>query len=418
MPAGESSPTPEGEDESAGAEHGAQDEPRAPVPTGGSSDTPPDDATSEFTGVDLHRTVLSASLDPVCVLDVEEHTLVDCNDAFADLVGSSRGAAIARRIAPLQLMRGTQDLGFEGLRDAAGWRGEGRLVRHDGSTTYVEVGVHRVGGRRSLDYCFVRDRSKARLGELRDRDHQEALAQVSRLSTLGEMAAGIAHEFNQPLAAIVNYANGCARMLEQRGEGDETVFRGLRAIAEQGRRASEVIRRLRTFTRRAEQNREPFLVSDLVTDALDLSSQRFVRAKVDVSTRFRTDDERVVVDGIQIEQVLMNLLLNATEALVGSPDPRLRVETEAVRVPGAPGFVSVTVADTGAGVPEEGQNRVFEPFYSDSGARLGLGLTIAQSIVEAHGGRLWLERDAAEIPPGFRTAFRFTLPRRNAPMGP
>lgn len=268
------------------------------------------------------------------------------------------------------------------------------------------------------------------LADRTEQERQEALAHVSRLSTLGEMASGIAHEFNQPLAAIVNYANGCMRLLEQRGVDDQMVFRALGSIVDQGQRASGIIRRLRSFARREEDDREPLRLSSIVEESIQLISQPRRRAKVQITADFASADDMVVANGVQIQQVVINLLLNAIEALGaldGDRERRIRVST---RIAGDPGsssgvraleslaaertqaYVEAIVEDNGPGVSDEVSQRLFDPFYSASGRGLGLGLPIGRSIIESHGGRLWLSapEDGSSDPPGAR--FHFTLPVR------
>ena len=266
------------------------------------------------------------------------------------------------------------------------------------------------------------------LADRTEQERQEALAHVSRLSTLGEMASGIAHEFNQPLAAIVNYANGCMRLLEKRGVDDQMVFRALGSIVDQGQRASGIIRRLRSFARREEDDREPLRLADVLEESIQLISQPRRRAKVQIAADFTATDDVVVVDGVQIQQVVINLLLNAIEALGaldGDRDRRIRVSTRVAADPGsssgvrafepppaenAQAYVEVIVEDNGPGVSDEVSQRLFDPFYSASGRGLGLGLPIGRSIIEAHGGRLWLSApaDGSSDPRGAR--FHFTLP--------
>ena len=269
---------------------------------------------------------------------------------------------------------------------------------------------------------------EAALEERTEHERQQAFARVSRLSTLGEMASGIAHEFNQPLAAIVNYANGCMRLLEQRDVDDQMVFQALGSIVDQGQRASGIIRRLRSFARRGEGDREPLRMADILEESIQLMAEPSRRARVQIVTEFAADDDVVIVDGIQIQQVVINLLLNAIEALGATDEEherRIRVSTLLVGDPGSSSgvrtierltaespraYVETIVEDNGPGVSGNVSRRLFDPFYSASGKGLGLGLPIGRSIVESHGGRLWLSAtmESSLDPAGAR--FRFTLP--------
>ncbi|MEM8710263.1 MAG: ATP-binding protein, partial [Planctomycetota bacterium] len=262
-----------------------------------------------------------------------------------------------------------------------------------------------------------------------------ALAHVARLSTLGEMTSGIAHELNQPLAAIVNYANGCARILSAQGLEDPMVNKGLNAIAEQGKRAADIIARMRKFSRRDDDKREPFLIQDVLSEAIELSMTELHKAGITVETHFAPIREIVVVDGIQIEQVALNLIRNAIEALAqerilvksdpaspqpvplsekGPPSITIRTQraenTRSEAIGGAPGSVTVSIEDNGPGVPAELVDRLFDPFFPAAGDQIGLGLTISRSIIESHGGRLWY------APGEVGASFRFTLPLRTVPI--
>lgn len=304
------------------------------------------------------------------------------------------------------------------------WRGPADLARADGTTAAVELScVHDEASERF--HCFVRDRTEINLRDFREREHHEALAHVARLATLGEMASGLAHEFNQPLAAIVNYANGSVRILQQKGVDEPHVVRALDAIVDQVGRASDIIKRLRTFARRSADDREPYLVSDIVVDAMELCSRQAARSGARLETRVVDGTDEVLVDGIKLEQVVMGLVLNAIEAVGETREPRIRVE---VLGDGGGDLVEVAVSDNGRGIDEATRLRIFEPFFTaqrsggearpETGASrgLGLGLSTARSTIEAHGGRLWLEEDPARVPEGYVTCFRFTLPRRHASM--
>ena len=223
---------------------------------------------------EFYKPIAETALDGICVLD-GDLAMIDCNDAFVELCQFPREELLESGPIHLQPVVGIEDQHIS-LRTFAGlgrWRGEALLHQHrDGVELRVELGC-RVTGRGPSEryYCFVRDLSERRSAEKRESDHQRALAHVARLSTLGEMTSGIAHELNQPLAAIVNYANGCARILSAQGNDDPQVQKGLEAIAQQGSRAAEIIRRMRSFARLESDKREPFHVSDVLSEAIELS---------------------------------------------------------------------------------------------------------------------------------------------------
>jgi signal transduction histidine kinase len=249
------------------------------------------------------------------------------------------------------------------------------------------------------------DRARAEdlLEQARERQHRAELEHAARLSTLGEMAAGLAHEINQPLAAIVSYATGCLVRIESGTATVETLGAIVGEISDEAMRAGEVLRRIRDFSRNGTRRLERVDPNDLVRSALRLASGDARRLEVSVSVDLRPETSPVEVDRVQVEQVILNLLRNAFEAMddPARDDRRLRVETT---MP-APGIVEVAVGDSGAGVPPAARAQLFDPFFTTKRDGLGLGLAISRRIVEAHGGRLWStpNRDRG-------TTFRFSLP--------
>ncbi|MCW5890321.1 MAG: hypothetical protein KIT14_07185 [bacterium] len=248
-----------------------------------------------------------------------------------------------------------------------------------------------------------RARAEALLEQARERHHRAELEHAARLSMLGEMAAGLAHEINQPLAAIVSYATGCMVRLESGAAGAETLAPIVREICDEAMRAGEVLRRIRDFARHGTRRLERVDPNELVRSALRLASNDARRLEVAMSLDLRPATQPVEVDRVQLEQVILNLLRNAFEAM---EDPtrgqrRVRIGTS---MP-APGLVEVSVGDSGSGMSAAVRTQVFDPFFTTKPEGLGLGLAISRRIVEAHGGRLWStpNRDRG-------TTFHFSLP--------
>jgi PAS domain S-box-containing protein len=234
------------------------------------------------------------------------------------------------------------------------------------------------------------------------RDHLDQLAHVLRLGTMGQLASGMAHELNQPLAAIMNYVLACERGIDA-GRIDAASLRtAVRAIGAQAARAADVIKALRALVK-AESRREYEDIDQLVTEALRLLESEASQKGIQVSFEGLHHGVRVHVDGIQIQQVLLNLLGNAFDAIQASGSSRcaVYVSTRAI----SPDIVEVSVRDTGPGVDAEKANIIFEDFYTSKPQGLGLGLSISRSLVEAHGGHLRLDRGQTE-----GACFRFTLP--------
>jgi PAS domain S-box-containing protein len=244
----------------------------------------------------------------------------------------------------------------------------------------------------------VTDRQRA---EERAREHQEHLAHVLRVSTMGEMAAELAHELNQPLGAIVNFANGTLVRLRSRGIEPE-IERAVVHIASEGLRAGEIIRRIRDFVRQGDSHREQSDVNHLVRQAAYLLEPD-ARGR-GIPVRLALDDTLppVEVDRIQVEQVVLNLIRNAIDAI----GVNHRSDDEVLlRTHRAEGAIAVTVRDSGIGPPPNAGDRIFDAFFTTKRGGLGMGLSISRSIIEAHGGRLW-----AADNPDRGMSFTFELP--------
>lgn len=231
---------------------------------------------------------------------------------------------------------------------------------------------------------------------------QEELAQVSRLSTAGEMAAVLAHELNQPLLAAIAFTRGAQRLLTVE-PADLPKVRGAmdRAVAE-SQRAGDIIRSLRDFIGSGRRTREAVAVSALVAEALSVAAPECARRGIRVTAMVDKALPSVHVDTVQISQVVLNLVRNGMDAMAAGGE----IVISAERVEDG---VALQVSDTGPGVSEDVASHLFEPFNTSKAAGMGLGLTICRSFVEAHGGRLWLERNG---PRG--AAFRFVLPLSGA----
>lgn len=251
---------------------------------------------------------------------------------------------------------------------------------------------------------FIRREERRRsAAEQRARQHQNALAHVSRLSTMGEMASGIAHEINQPLSAVVNYARGCSRRLRAHRYNKAEVLDAIEQIATQAQRAAEIIRRLRNFVRKGEVRRVPLRINHLVREVHTLLAHDAQRTGVQIQLHLTEADPQVYADEIQMEQVLVNLVRNGIEAIATVQRPRpLILITTAVVYKSA---VRVSVRDNGPGLPPDTRDELFHPFVTTKKDGLGMGLSISRSILSAHDGRLW-----ALSPPGDGTTVHFTLP--------
>jgi PAS domain S-box-containing protein len=240
-----------------------------------------------------------------------------------------------------------------------------------------------------------RKRVRARLEEL-----QAELFHVSRLNDMGQVAAGLAHELNQPLSAIANYIAG-ARELIERGEPARAI-EGCERAAAQVARASDVIRRLRDFVGKAASQKQPDDLRRVIEESamLALIGGRGDDLKLELT--LAPDAAVAMMDKVQIQQVLVNIIRNGAEAMAASAAKRLEISTRRT----GSGEIEVAIADSGPGLSEAMKARLFQPFNTTKESGMGLGLSLCQSIVEAHGGRIWAESGAG----GGGVTFRFTLP--------
>jgi two-component system sensor kinase FixL len=285
--------------------------------------------------------------------------------------------------------------------------GQVRLVtgrRRNGETFPLElaVGETRSGDQRIFT-GFIRDLTDRRRDELRFQELQSELIHVSRLSAMGTMASTLAHELNQPLTAITNYLEATRDMLAApEAETIDLVRTALDQAAGQSVRAGQIVRSLRDFVARGDVEQQPEPLNDLVREAAKLGLIGAREAGVEVVMSLSAETDTVRADRVQIQQVLVNLIRNALQAMATVQDSVLTVAT----MPEAEGCIQVTVADTGTGIAPEIADRLFQAFASTKDEGMGLGLSICRTIIEAHSGRIWMTPVE-----GGGTAFHFTLPR-------
>lgn len=279
--------------------------------------------------------------------------------------------------------------------------GQIRMRRKDQSVFWASVLAVRLSPDRALG--FVADISELRKAEEARQQLQLQLAHMGRVATVGEMIAGIAHEVNQPLYSIVNYAKACTNLLSRPGTRLDELRECTKEIASAAVRAGEIIARLRTFLSRSESERGRANLRELIEETVALVAYQTRHRNVTIRTEFHDPQAEVDVDRVQVQQVLINLLQNGWEAL-----EECRVGERLLEIRTAPAgvFIEVSIVDNGPGIRGIDPSRLFDPFVTTKPKGLGVGLSISRTIIQAHGGQIW----ASENPQG-GSVFCFTLPR-------
>ena len=283
--------------------------------------------------------------------------------------------------------------------------GVGRVVvgeRKDGSTFPMELAVGEMTLAEGRYFTgFVRDLTERQQTETRLQELQSELVHVSRLTALGEMASALAHELNQPLSAIGNYLMGSKRLLARDDIPRERVADAIERAGKEALRAGEIIRRLRDFVARGETERRVESLPKLVEEASALALVGAKEHGIRVRFVLHPDVDLVLVDKVQAQQVILNLIRNAVDALGDSVERDLTVSIS----PAKGGMAQVSVADSGPGIRADIADQLFQPFVSSKRDGMGVGLSICRTIVEAHGGQIWTEPNE-----GGGAIFHFTVP--------
>ncbi len=348
---------------------------------------------------------------PDAMIVIDEHGAMQSFSAAAErLFGYSAAEVLGKNVK--MLMPAPYREGHDGYLQRYNVTGERRIIgigrivvgeRKDGSTFPLElsVGEMKTASRRYFT-GFIRDLTERQQSEARMQELQSELVHVSRLTAMGEMASALAHELNQPLSAIANYMKGSRRLLE--GSTDKqaaTLREAMDKAAEQAMRAGQVIRRLRDFVARGESERRMEDVRKLIEEASALALVGVKDKGVHVRFDFDPRADFTLADKVQIQQVLLNLMRNAIEAMESGDRRELLISTAIA----SDNMVEIRVADTGPGIAPEIGAQLFQPFVTTKTQGMGVGLSISRTIVEAHGGAI-----TARPNPGGGTVFGFTLP--------
>jgi PAS domain S-box-containing protein len=363
-----------------------------------------------------HRVIVETANDAVVSMD-ETGTILLANPATKRIFGYDPIEIVGKPLTMLmpEMMRSLHENGFKrylatGKRHL-NWQGiELTAQRKDGQEFAVEVSFGELtNDGHKLFTGFIRDISERKQAEdqLRASERnlqmtQAELVRVSRLTTMGELAASIAHEVNQPLTAVINNGSACLRLLANRNLEPEVLRRALEGIIADGTRASAVLARIRAFIKKETAEKNLLDINEVIQEVLALAGRELDGNQVTLDHQLTTDLPFVLADRVQLQQVLLNLIMNSIEAVTAVTNrPRLlwvqsRIDES--------GDVLVAVSDSGTGFGLE-VDHVFTPFFTTKAKGMGMGLSISRSLIESHGGRLWA---APNSPHG--AVFSFTLP--------
>jgi len=354
---------------------------------------------------DRYRDLVEHSQDLLCTHDLEGK-LLSCNPAPARILGYEVAELLEIPMRELVAPEFREQFDHyierikakgadKGLLVVVTRTGERRIweynntLRTDGVSSPIIRGMaHDITERRQADQAL----QKA----------QEELARVTRIATLGELTASIAHEINQPLGAVVTNGSAALRWLDANPPNLDEARQAMAETIDEANRASQVIEKVRGLLRKSPPEMQPLHVNEIIREALVLSENALQRSRIAVHTELVADGSLVRVDRVQLQQVMLNLILNAIEAMSSVVD---RPRTLIIRSLKTSDGLAIQVQDTGTGLAPEQMGRIFEPFFTTKPQGIGMGLSIARSIVEAHGGRLW-------VTPGplHGSVFQFTLP--------
>ena len=334
------------------------------------------------------------------------------NPAGRTMVGLDSGAQVAETrildyVAEEDRVIVQQQVLAHVLREGE-WEGEMRL-RHFKSGTIIPTRQHIFlikdpGTERPVAMATIaRDITERKRSEEALRAARDQLAHIARVTTMGELAASIAHEVNQPLTAVVTKGDAGLRWLSQSPPNVDEAQKAMREMVKQGHRASDVIARIRSLLRKTKPNISSVDTRELIEEVLTLTRQKVEEHGVTVKIEVAADIPPVSGDSVQLQQVLVNLILNAVESTGAARNGAGKLLVTSQRL-GA-NEVVIAVHDSGTGIDPQYQEQLFQPFFTTKGTGLGMGLAISRSIVEAHGGRLW-----ATSKEGRGATFQFSLP--------
>jgi PAS domain S-box-containing protein len=357
------------------------------------------------------RSMFEASAVGIALTD-ENRRFVAANEAFQKMIGYT--AEELSHLGPVEITyeddreatREMLDDMLSGRR--ADYHVEKRYRRKDGTVIWVRVSTARApesGSRLHGIPTIIEDITERKRAEDALQEAHDALLRVTRLSTMGELSASIAHEVNQPLSAIVANGIACQRLLAAATPDLEEAKEAVGDIISDGRRASAVLARVRQLAKKSVAERVSVDINSAISEVLSLTRQELQRSGITTRTELDPNLPSVMADRVQVQQVVLNLVMNGIEAMRPVIDRSRVLRVKSAAAP--PADVAVTVEDTGSGFGDNDPDHIFETFFTTKEDGMGMGLSISRSIVQAHGGRLWA---SAGAPVG--AIFGFTLPAR------
>ncbi|MHC4270912.1 MAG: PAS domain S-box protein [Planctomycetota bacterium] len=349
------------------------------------------------------RNYIDNAPDGVMVVN-REGRFIEANKAACQITGYSKEELLSLSISDT-LAPESQQTGIDHFNRVINFgysSGEMLYKTKDGNLGYWNVDAVKISDDRFLG--FVKDITERKKAEQQVQIHQTELAHAWRLNTMGEMSTGMAHELNQPLCAVLNYAQACSRLVKDKEQLNfNELDEALEQIITQTTRAGEIIKRIRHLVGKREPEMMPVGINEIVREVLDMEASEAKQKSIFWQTRLDKHLPSVMADRIEIEQVILNLVRNAFEAMshIEPSDRRLTIQT--TKTDG--NKVMIAVSDNGKGLSSEDIEKVFDSFFTTSPNGLGIGLSISRTIVEAHNGHLWAEPNTDR-----GATFKFTLP--------
>jgi PAS domain S-box-containing protein len=355
------------------------------------------------------RSMFEASAVGITIMDQQNH-FAAVNEAFQKMVGYTEQEL--QSLGPVDITHeDDRQATREMIQDVQSgkrqdYQAEKRYRRKDGKLIWV-----RVSAARALDPnsplpgipTLVEDITERKRAEVAWHDARDALSRATRLTVMGELSASIAHEVNQPLAAIITNGQACERFLGFSPPDLDEVKDAVGEIVRDGRRASEVLKRIRAMSKNTAPERGQVDVNHAIAEVLALTRDELQRHRVAVQTDLRSKLPTIMADRVQLQQVVLNLVMNGIDAMRAVTD-RPRILTVRSQL-NDQGNIVVNVADSGVGLDPANRDRIFESFFTTKPEGMGMGLAISNTIIEAHHGRLWAESGSP-----FGAVFGFTLP--------